>query len=194
MNLQRYKTQWQQPWDTEDDIYPTRRLYRKLQPRQSHVVSLGEPLSIAGNRRSLRSLLMYSSLGVPMSTNDLIAAVELGKFDIDDTAAMNFVLYWRVYVNDNPWSSKCTESTNLEASIWTQNRHFKNWRQRQNGYSDSLSDEAVGAVVNSARRLASLRHRNTDSDEQITNRASHMEGKIQYMKPSIAGISLRNLV
>lgn len=92
------------------------------------MLSLDKPSRTPRNRQILNSGPTYSLAGAPMSTTNLIAALESGEFDIDDTAIMDSVPYFRVCMNDNHQMSKCTQIEDLKNFISTRSRNFNYWR------------------------------------------------------------------
>lgn len=102
------------------------------------------PSRTTRNRHISNSLPTHSSLGSLLSSTDLISAVEVGKFDIDDTATIDPVSYCILCNTDNRRASKCSQIKHLKASIRSRNGNFNYWRQQQDGYSSKLSAHAIG--------------------------------------------------
>lgn len=60
---------------------------------------------------------------VRMSMSELIAAVESGEFDIDDTTSMDSVPYCRVCMNGSHRTSQCEQVKDLKAFIRARNKN-----------------------------------------------------------------------
>lgn len=60
-----------------------------------------------------------------MSTAEVIAFVESGKFDVDDKKSMNSAYYCIVFMNIIHSTSQCTQLKDLKETICARNKYYK---------------------------------------------------------------------
>lgn len=132
--------------DSKEQLQPSCRAYQESLLHKNRVLSLLKNSRIRGNKEISISSPTYSSAGSLMSTAHHIASIQLGELDIDFSATIDILIYYRVGLNDNHRKLSCEEIKDLKAFIWTCNRDFKYWRQRQDGNSSKESAHAIGSL------------------------------------------------
>lgn len=79
--------------------------------------------------------------GAPMSTSDLVTAVESGALNLNNIDTADSLPYCLVCMNDNHQTSICLQFKDLKDFIRTRNTNFNYWRSQRDGYSSNLSAE-----------------------------------------------------
>lgn len=127
LDLQGYETCREQLADTVEEP-PRRRFYREDRSQKDLLMNVEERLRISKNRYKSKLPPLYSSAGAPMSTSDLITAVESGGLDLNNPSEIESVPYCRVCMDYNHQISKYMQIKDLKESMRTRNRSFNRWR------------------------------------------------------------------
>lgn len=112
----------------------TRRLtYRKPQLQIGHVLKIGKSPCAQKNRKAWSTSPACGSLVAARNHIDYTAAVNLCKFDLEDTTAMGSVPYCPVRRNDNHRPSTFMQIKGLRLFIQIRACIFNHWRERKTG-------------------------------------------------------------
>lgn len=114
---------------------PPRTRNSRRQQRTRHVMNVeqGEESPVSTIRRKPPPTDSSKSDYVEaMSVGNVMAAMESGEFDLDDTTLMDSTPFRRVYINDSGKTSELQQIRSLASFIRTRNRSFQYWRTRIN--------------------------------------------------------------
>lgn len=127
--------------------------------------------------RKSKSPLSNILSGASMSTLDLIAVVESGVIDLNESATMASVPYWQVCMKANHLTTKSLQIKDLKNFISPRNGNFYYWWNRPDGYSSNSCQEVTTAdtVNNSGRKPAPVNKISGILRKQLANRARHKE-------------------